>query len=200
MVAATGFHLPAQGREILQALDEPAARGGEVAIHFEKYLQRVAEAFRHRRVVIVLRQAFQLGERRAPAGFQLGDALEIGFQTLRLRPCRQQRHRQRLTLDELAQAAFPPVGEVMDGAERRQLQAAAVGLGDEIPERTAQGRRVRATFEIGAVKKLDDRLADVAGARHCGAFYGWRCEAWSGRVPGKYQSSRRRPARLPGRG
>jgi hypothetical protein len=43
-----------------------------------------------------------------------------------------------------------------------------VRLRDELPEWLTKGRGVGPAFEVGAVEELDDGLADLAAARHCG--------------------------------
>ena len=63
------------------------------------------------------------------------------------------------------------LGEVVDGAEGGELEAAAVRFRDKVPERIAQGGGIRASFEIGAIEKLHGGLANLAAARHVGVSW-----------------------------
>ena len=170
-------------------LKKPAPGRRKFAVDQEEAVERRAETRRDRGVVIVLGQAFQFREGGAPAGFEFGDAQQVALQALRFRPGGEQGGGCGLALDEFREAAFPPLGEVMDGAESGELQAAAVGFRDKVPERIAQRRRIGPAFKIGAVKKLHDRLADLAAARHDVVSWHWGCGASSGRALGTRRSS-----------
>jgi hypothetical protein len=43
------------------------------------------------------------------------------------------------------------MGEVVDGAESGDLEVAAIRFREELPERLAQGGRLRTPFEVGTI-------------------------------------------------
>ena len=68
----------------------------------------------------------------------------------------------------LGQAGFAADAEMVEGLPRRLEQGTAVGLRDELPEGIAQRSGICPAFKVGAVEELNDRLPDLAAARHCG--------------------------------
>ena len=71
-----------------------------------------------------------------------------------------------MACNEFGEAVRASLDEVVDGAKGGEEQVAKFGFRDEIPESIAPRHWIGGTFQIGTIKELHDRLADLAAARH----------------------------------
>ena len=166
------FQRTFQGGMIFDALEETQAAGGEIPVDTEQRFERLGELSSHIVVIAVRLHAVQPVERGAPLRFERFDAGEFELQAFGFRAGGKMGVGVRLAFDELGEPDFPAVGEMLERAQGGDLQAATIGLRDEVPERFAQHQRVRAAFEVDAIEELDDRLADLAATRHDGTRIG----------------------------
>ena len=145
---------------IFNALEKAQPAEEEVAVNAEQRVERLGKFGRHIVIVAIRLHATQAVKRGTPLRFQRFHAGELKLQALCLRAGGKMGVGVRLALNELGQPDFPAVGEMLERAQRGDLQTAAIGLGDEVPKCFSQRGRIRTAFEVDAIKKLDDRLGD----------------------------------------